>query len=65
LLDLRLPPRGSCGEVAVFFDRKVAELNRRIAELQQMRATLKKMRDACRGRKRRETCLALWQMERG
>jgi DNA-binding transcriptional MerR regulator len=63
LLALRLPPRGSCDEVAVFFDRKVADLDRQLAALQRMQDVLKKMRKACRGRKRGDTCLALWQME--
>lgn len=65
LLELRLPPRGSCAEVEVFFERKVADLERQIASLRQMRSTLKSMRDACKGRKRSDTCLALRQMERG
>ena len=65
LLELRLPPRGSCAEVGVFFQRKVMELDRQIANLRRMRTTLQKMKKACQGRKRGQTCLALWRMEKG
>lgn len=65
LLDLRLPPRGSCAEVETIFNAKVAEFDRRIAELRQMRATLRGMANACRGRDRSQSCLALWRMETG
>ena len=63
LLELRLPPRGSCAEVGVFFDRKLAELDLQIGNLRRMRTTLQRMRSACKGRKRHQTCLALWQLE--
>lgn len=62
LLELRLPPRGSCAEVQVIFEQKVTALDRQIEKLRRMRATLEKMRSACKGRKRHETCLALWQL---
>jgi DNA-binding transcriptional MerR regulator len=63
LLELRLPPRGSCAEVEAIFAQKVTALDRQIANLRRMRATLETMRNACKGRKRRETCLALWTLE--
>ncbi len=60
LLELRIPPRGSCAEVGAIFEAKLQELDRKAAVIRRMTATLKKMRAACRGRKRSETCLALW-----
>ena len=62
LLELRLPPRGSCA-VEVFFDAKVKALERQIKILRHMRSMLNRMRAACRDRKRSDTCLALWEME--
>ena len=63
LIELRLPPRGSCEEVVVFFDAKVAQLARQAAEIKRMIATIRSMRTACRGRNRKGTCLALWRLE--
>jgi MerR family copper efflux transcriptional regulator len=64
LLDLRVPPRGSCAEVAMHFKNKISELDRQMAAIQRMRAALQKMMAACRGRKRNESCLALWKLEK-
>lgn len=65
LVELRLPPRGSCAEVQVLFDAKLQELAVKAKSIRDMRATLNKMSAACRGRKRNQSCLALWSMERG
>lgn len=64
LIELRLPPRGSCEEGAVFFDSKLAQLARQAADIKRMTAAIRSMRAACRGRDRKDTCLALWRMER-
>ena len=65
LLELRLPPRGSCAEVQVIFDAKLRELEAKVKSIRRMQSTLKKMSAACRGRKRNQSCLALWNMEHG
>ena len=63
LLDLRVPPRGSCEEVAGHLNHKIVELDRRMAEMRQMRKALSKMVTACCRRRTNDSCLVLWALE--
>lgn len=64
LLELRIPPRGSCAEVGAIFESKLHELDEKAAAIRRMRSTIGRLGNACRGRRRSETCLALLNMER-
>ncbi len=63
LLDLRIPPRGSCDEVSAHLNQKIAELDRRMSEMGQMRRAMEKMIKACRRRGTRDSCVVLWALE--
>jgi DNA-binding transcriptional MerR regulator len=63
LLELRIPPRGSCAEVAPLVAKKIAELDSRIREMQRIKRALAAMERSCRKRRRDDTCLVLWAME--
>lgn len=62
LLDMRLLPGESCGEVRAIIDAKLKELDRRLTEMRQMRRTLAQMARACRNRASARECPALWQI---
>jgi MerR family copper efflux transcriptional regulator len=63
LLSLRIPPRGSCAEVAPHLTKKIAELDARIHEMRRMKNVLARMMGSCRRNRSGDTCLVLWTME--
>lgn len=62
LLDMRLLPGESCGEVRKIVESKLEELDRYLMEIQQMRKTLEQMARACRSRTSKQDCPALWKI---
>jgi MerR family copper efflux transcriptional regulator len=62
LLDMRLLPGASCGEVREMVEDKIEDLNRRLAEIKEMRRLLEQMAMACHDRPSARECPALWQL---
>ncbi len=65
LLDMRLLPGASCGEVKQLLKGKLADIEKRIAEMGRLRRVLMKLIVACDHRRRTQSCPALWELERG
>lgn len=63
LLDLRILPGESCAEMKHLLELKLADLDRRMKEMRRLRRVLDKLVAACRHRRRRTSCPALWAIE--
>lgn len=63
LLDLRVPPRGSCQEVETHLRKKITELDQRMTDIRKMRRTLTKLIAACTTCRAKTSCLVLWNLE--
>lgn len=64
LLDLRILPGESCGEMKHLLEAKLTDLDRRMQEMRRLRRVLNKLVVACRHRRKKTNCPALWAIER-
>ena len=65
LLELRVNPRTSCGEVKRRAEGKIAHIERKMAELQRMKIALGHLASSCSGRGPTSACPILDAMEGG
>lgn len=63
LLDFRLLPRESCGEVKQLIGEKLADLDRRMKELTRIQSGLASLLAACDARGEPKNCPALWTLD--
>ena len=65
LIDLRILPGESCGEVKHLLKAKRQEIGERMTEMRRLQKALDKLIGACSHRRNKSTCPALWAiMER-
>jgi MerR family copper efflux transcriptional regulator len=62
LIDLRILPGESCGEVKHLLEAKQEEIDRRMTEMRRLRRSLSKLILACRRRRNGSACPALWAL---
>ena len=62
LLEMRVLPGESCGEVRQLIGAKLAEVDRRMKEMRRLRRVLVRMDSACRHRSDHRACPALWTL---
>ena len=63
LLELRVDPRTSCGEIKHRAEAKMADMDRKLAELQRMKKALGRLASSCSGKGPTSACPILDAME--
>ena len=64
LLELRVDPQSSCGDVRERAAGKIADIEERIASLGRMKAALERLERSCRGRGPTSECPILEELDR-
>jgi MerR family transcriptional regulator, copper efflux regulator len=63
LLDMRVLPGESCGEVKQLFEVKLGDIETRMKEMRRLRRVLLKFVAACDHHRTKTSCPALWALE--